>query len=543
MPLSAIFPLVLTVLLLVTWIRRHMLWLLPLAALPALAVVFLVPFEAEITLSHTLMASTWKMDAQGQIFQFLTAVVWLAAGCFSVPYFKDHPRKGAYVIPFLLAMSGNFLLTTAADAVTFYTGFGLMSFASWGLVVHAGTPEAVRAGRVYLALVVLGELIVFPGLVKGVLWAESGLLSEMRAHWALDPNPGLQLSLIFFGFALKAGLFPLHFWLPLAHPAAPTPASAVLSGCMIKAGLLAWLRLLPLGELSMPALAHVVTVLAGAGMIVSLLIALTQTHPKALLAYSSVSKMSAIMLMLSPSLLDPDHRTISMAAIFMYTGFHALHKCALFLGVAVTPRLGRAGWIPLVGLAASFAAFPGLPGAMAKTPLKFMLNVLPPFQANLYALLFQASTVLTVLVMARFVWLTRPGSAPRSNPVFSISVWLGTVVAALWTSFHFYERLQLSFLKDTASAWWFFKEDPAFWVGVVLVAVAVVLKAKPPIHIPPGDILNVWPKMPTPARSRGERFLLNTELRLNGAAGGLAFLAITLFILALLWRVAFFPVT
>jgi hypothetical protein len=148
---------------------------------------------------------------------------------------------------FLAALAGNLLLLVALDVVVFYLGFALMSFASYGLVVHEGDARAA-----------CGPLLHRDGGDRRGLHhrrahaaRQSGPIdfASLRAASA-TPGPGTTLivGLLLVGFGIKAGVFGLHFWLPLAHPVAPAPASAVLSGAMIKAGLVAWMRLLPLGE-------------------------------------------------------------------------------------------------------------------------------------------------------------------------------------------------------------------------------------------------------------------------------------------------------
>ena len=532
LPFSALFPLLLTALPAVPALRRHQLLLLPLAPLPALAAGLLVPDGAAFTLPHALMSSAWEMDSIGRVFQVFTAFGWFTAALFSVPYFRDHPRKGPFVIPFLIAMSGNLLLPAAADAVTFYTGFGVMSFASWGLVVHAGTPEARRAGRVYLALVVLGELMVFPGLVKGTLWAETPLLADIRTHWALDPDPRFQIGLIFFGFALKAGLFPFHFWLPLAHPAAPAPASAVLSGCMIKAGLLAWLRLVPFGEFAMPGLANTITLLAATGMVGALLIGFTQSHPKALLAYSSLAKMGMMMLFLAPALAEPALAPLSISAVLAYAVFHALHKSALFLGAGLTAGLNRTAWVPLILLTASFAGFPGLGGAFAKAAAKPLLDELRTLGFAGYGPLL-AGTLLTFPLMYRLVMLSRPGTAePAATRRRQQWVWLLTVAAALLFPFWAASFQLLPAGFDPLYA--FTGADAFVYGGIALTLLMVIRKTEPPVRIPPGDLLNLIPPVPPAWRLWIFRKLRDIDDSLNRTPGGLAYLLITLILIGLM---------
>ena len=148
----------------------------------------------------------------------------------------------------LLTLTGSLGVFIAADLASFYLTFGLASLAAWGLVVHDGTPRAVDAGAIYLALAVLGEicLLLAFALLAAATPGDSLAIRDVVALLPASPWRGLTLALLIAGFGLKIGLVPLHVWLPLAHPAAPMPASAVLSGAIIKAGVIGLIRFLPL---------------------------------------------------------------------------------------------------------------------------------------------------------------------------------------------------------------------------------------------------------------------------------------------------------
>jgi formate hydrogenlyase subunit 3/multisubunit Na+/H+ antiporter MnhD subunit len=534
MPLSSLFPLLLAGICGHRLLRGHILHLLPFATLPALAVGIFLPDGAALTLPNALLEASWTLDTTARIFQLFTASGWLFAALYSVSYFKDDPNKGRFALPFLIAMSGNFLLPTASDAVTFYSGFAVMSFASWGLVVYSGTPEARRAGRIYLALVVLGELMVFPGLVKGVLWAETADLTAIRTHWALDPDPRLQIFLIFAGFAVKAGIFPMHFLQPLAYPAAPTPASAVLSGCMAKAGLLGWLRLIPFGEFEMPILGTVAAGLAACGLILSLLAGLTQTDPKALLAYSSVSKMSIIVLLLVPAFIEPALAPPAIAAVILYAGFHSLHKTALFLGSTLTSALGNWAKIPLILLCASFAGMPWLSGALMKVPIKALHGQIGFAGAAAYLNLFAVAEFLSLLLMARFFLLTRPTAKSPAPGSAAFSWLLATLFALALPGL----LIPLNLLPATESV--YSPLSPWLDPPLVLAAMALILLAllkRPPVRpVPPGDLFHLLPRPPRGTLHRLQGMFQTMEAQLSRPTGGMVYVWLILLFILLIWR-------
>lgn len=110
-----------------------------------------------LELPWLLFGTRLGFDETARIFLFFTALLWLVASVYTVGYFKDCSSRTRFFTWFLLAMAGNLGLILAQDMVIFYTLFSLMSFASYGLVVHHRTPEAFRAGQVYIILVEIGR--------------------------------------------------------------------------------------------------------------------------------------------------------------------------------------------------------------------------------------------------------------------------------------------------------------------------------------------------------------------------------------------------
>src|SRR5690606_7309656 len=133
-------------------------------------------------------------------------------------------------------------------------------------------------------------------LITAALATNQTALPAVAAGLADAPRRDLIVGLVLAGFGIKAGALPLHVWLPLAHPAAPTPASAVLSGAMIKAGLLGWLRFLPLGLVALPGWAALLMVLGVVAVFFGAAAGAVQQDAKAVLAYSSISQMGLMII-------------------------------------------------------------------------------------------------------------------------------------------------------------------------------------------------------------------------------------------------------
>src|SRR5262249_17765229 len=149
----------------------------------------------------------------------------------------------------LLTLAGNLGVFIAADLVSFYLTYSVVSLAAYGLIAHDGIPGSRRAGSIYVALAVLGEAFLLMAFVFMAEVVPDGSLLIRDAVIALPTSPwrNASLVLLILGFGLKIGLAPGHVWMPLAYTAAPIPAAAVLSGAAVKSGVIGLIRFLPLG--------------------------------------------------------------------------------------------------------------------------------------------------------------------------------------------------------------------------------------------------------------------------------------------------------
>ncbi|MGY6646919.1 MAG: complex I subunit 5 family protein [Salinarimonas sp.] len=425
-------PLALAVLAILPAARGLVLRLAVIAPLPALALALLAS-PSSLSEPWLIMGTVMGLDSVSRIFLAFTAILWAAAAATARRWMRGDVHATGFITCFLLAMTGNIGLILAQDAFSFYALFALMSFASFGLVVHARSDKAYRAGRLYIAFVVAGELALFAGLLLATREAGSPLLADLR----MAELSGLAVALLIGGFAVKLGIMPLHFWLPPAHGAAPVPASAVLSGAMIKAGLFGMLSSLPLGLHAYPDHA---TVMMAAGLVTifaAALIGVREESPKAVLGFSSVSQMGIIALGLGAGLMAPAAWPVLLPVVVFLAAHHALAKGALFLGAgmfgAVTGLRARIlVMLALVLPAAALAGLAATSGALGKEALKTALETgsadwLPWLIAAL-----TLSGVATTLLMARFaytLWKQAPGAPEmiRAQPDGLIVPFLGLV--------------------------------------------------------------------------------------------------------------------
>jgi len=408
----------------VTPLRRAAVAVAPWAALPALALALLCLARPDLTPAvaapEVLTGLRLHVDGLGATFLLLTALLWVAAGAFAWRYHADDPGRERFFAFFALTLAGNLGVVLAADLLSFYVSFAVMTLSAYGLVVHRRDEGAMRAGRVYIILALLGEVALLTGLFA--LGAASagglGFGPELTGAWATLLEGGAALgvaSVMVAGFAVKAGLVPLHVWLPLAHPAAPTAASALLSGAMIKAGLLGWLRVAP-PEVALPSLGLALVVVGLFTAFYGVVVGLAQDDPKAVLAYSSVSQMGTMALGLGVALAAPGLAPLALAAVLAYALHHGVAKAALFLSVGVADRLpARAGsssgpcprWRGLLraGVAVSALALAGAPftsGALAKGLLKGPAAAFAGAHAGLLEALLLVAAAGTTLLLARF---------------------------------------------------------------------------------------------------------------------------------------------
>lgn len=369
--------------------------------------------------------------------------LWLLVAVFSLLSQQQDRRAGRYWLFFILCFAGNMLLIAALDAVSFYLGFSLLSLSAYGLVIHNNTAKARRAGRLYLQLAVLGEILLFSGL----LLRASAAGGQFDWHsWQTVPLEPVTLMLLLLGLGLKAGFWPLHWWLPQAHPVAPAPASALLSGVMIKAGLLGMLMFLPATDALMQQWAPLLLVIGLISAFYGVFAGLLHTQPKVILAYSSVSQMGYLLLLFALLSLTGLQ---ALPVLLAYVVHHGMAKGSLFLYTGMAGEAAGRSWRRLLFWLAALAlmALPLSSGALIKTALKTQLATaqLPGWlNTDVLTLLLTTGAVLTALLVlhlaAQLTQLTRSAeaaekTAANASVANSTIRWalLALLVITLWT--------------------------------------------------------------------------------------------------------------
>jgi hydrogenase-4 component B len=463
-----------------------------------------------VTVQWFLLESHFSLDAPRRILLLLTAILWATSGLFAGSYLKDDTRRSEFSFYFGAAMAGNFGLLISAEVASFYTFFALMTFASYGLVIYNRTPFARQAAKIYLVMAIIGELFLITALYLAVKSAGSMLLADIPPALANDPNGPFIFLLGLIGFGVKVGAIPLYFWLPLAHPAAPAPASAVLSGAMIKAGLVGWMHFAPVGLVEWPSLSLLMVSLGFTAALGAAIYGLTQVDPKTNLAYSSISQMGVMTVLLGIGLYGGIPAELLLPAVALYAYNHGTAKALLFMGTALPAKVGGSWRILMwLGLGTGVLAIAGGPltgGLWTKYLLKTFLGETTLPGAQTFLLLLTLSAVTTTLLLSRFLHLLHKIKAPSEKvaPAFLLP-WVLLLLAGGWWTMSpalLPAELMNHITKEKgimAFFWNLFTNWSAFWpimAGLLLMAFTLkfAFLNRWPVNkplLPPGDFIQI----------------------------------------------------
>jgi multicomponent Na+:H+ antiporter subunit A len=482
-------PLVLLLACLSSRLRVRMPALLAVAPVPALAAALLAS-GGTLALPPVLLRLRFALDVPGALLLGVAALLWIAAGSYASAWLRGRPDSGSFVVWWLLTLSGSVGVFIAADLVSFYLVFSMVSLAAYGLIVDDGTPRARRNGLIYVALALLGEAFL---LMAFVLLAQAAtgdglLIRDATASLPASPWRAAILTLLILGFGAKIGLVPFHIWMPLAYRAAPIPAAAVLSGAAVKAGVIGLIRFLPLTA-SMPEWGEALVAAGLFSAFYGVAIGIMQPNPKTVLAYSSISQMGVIAAVLGMGL-AAGNGDVALSAGF-YAAHHTLVKGALFLAVGVAQTTSTRRWWPVLLPAAILAlGLGGLPwtgGALAKLVVK------APVGEGVVGLLMSLSSAGTTLLMLHFLRRLAAtqarDAAPAATALLSLP-WLAMALASVVVPWAVYLTVMGGTVSDTltpATLW------SAVWplmLGAVL-AIALWCWGSGLPRVPDGDIAGV----------------------------------------------------
>jgi hydrogenase-4 component B len=356
------------------------------SSLPAVVLPFGLPW----------LGAHFRIDALAAFFLVVVNLGGAAASLFALGYGR-HEHSPQRVLPFYPAyLAGMNLVVLADDAFSFLAAWEFMSLTSWALVIaHHQDRENIRAGYVYLLMAGFGTLSLL--LAFGLLAGGAGdyAFDAIRASQPSAGAAALVLILALVGAGSKAGVVPLHAWLPLAHPAAPSHVSALMSGVMTKVAVYGFVRI-ALDLLGPPVWWWSMLVLAAGGLtaVMGVLYALMQHDLKRLLAYHTVENIGIIFIGLGLALAFKAHGMDVAAALALTAGLlhvfnHSVFKSLLFFGAgAVLNATGERDMEHLGGLIhrmpqTAFAFLIGCVAISALPPLNGFVSEWLTFQAIL----------------------------------------------------------------------------------------------------------------------------------------------------------------
>ena len=369
--------------------RDHYVRILPAVEL-LLAVLLLFRDGAQAQLPGICgIGLTFAAGGLRSLLVLMAAWLWQASAVASPSYFPDGGGSNRYYMYWLLTQGALMGVFLAGDLFTLFVFFEMMSFASYVWVAQNETPQALKAAETYLAIAVIGGMALLAGLLLLQDLLGTLTIGQLRpAVEALGGEGKGQLytagALCLVGFGGKAGMFPLHIWLPKAHPVAPAPASALLSGILTKSGVFG--ALIVCRELfwSDAAWNGTILLLAVVTMVLGAVLAVFSVDLKRTLACSSMSQIGFIMVGAAMQGYLTGENALASLGTVLHMMNHSMIKMVLFIAAGViytgTHSLNLndiRGWGRskpcLKGLffcgAASIAGVPGFSGYVSKTLL------------------------------------------------------------------------------------------------------------------------------------------------------------------------------
>ena len=287
---------------------------------------------------------SFKADGFRVVYAVVTALMWAGTTLFAPEYFR-HEREGLnrYWLFVLMTLGATEGVMLSGDLMTSFIFFEILSFTSFTWVIHEQTKEAVRAGYTYLFIAVIGGLVLFMGLA--LLADTAGTLSfaDLKEAAAACPDKARIRAAglcILLGFGAKAGMFPVHVWLPKAHPVAPSPASALLSGVLTKVGIYGIL-MTSLTALTGDSVFGGIVLAAGLiTMVLGAVLGVFSVNLKRTLACSSMSQIGFIltgigMMILLGAAGSEEGAEVAMSGLMLHMVNHSLIKLTLFMAAGV----------------------------------------------------------------------------------------------------------------------------------------------------------------------------------------------------------------
>ncbi len=283
----------------------------------------------------------FTVDGFRAIYGIISAFMWFVSAVCCPRYFAADEKRGRFYFFFLATLCATEGVFLSADLYTTFLFFEIMTFTSYAWVIQNETPAAMKAGKLYLSIAITGGMATLMGLFMLYRLTGTLMIEELAARCAgVEDRTALYTAAfcILAGFGAKAGLFPLHDWLPAAHPVAPAPASALLSGVLTKTGVFGVLIVTAQIMSGDKLWGGVLFLLGMITLLIGAVRALFETGMKYILAFSSLSQIGFIMVGVGLMALLGTENTLAANGTVLYMMNHSLVKLVLFLLAGVIDR-------------------------------------------------------------------------------------------------------------------------------------------------------------------------------------------------------------
>ncbi len=428
-----------------------------------LSVVALYPFIMggdiiEYTLFEIIanLGISIRVDILSYCLALIASFVWMLVTIYSLDYMAHEHAVNRYYPTLIVTLGSCLGIFMAGDLFTLFVFFELMSLISYILVVHEESPEALRAGYKYLILTIIGGLALFFGIIATFELAGTVSLSVIGMVTQDTPLAMFAFLSFLIGFGMKAGMFPLHVWLPDAHPVAPSPASALLSGIMLKTGAYGMFRVIfhvfsvdlmrDTGSTTIIAALAIITILLGSA------VAITQDDLKRRLAYSSIGQMGYILLGIA--ILNEQ----AMIGTIFHVFSHAIMKSTLFMVAgAIIVKTGKRSIKELSGIGRE------MPYTMMAFTLAALAMIgLPPFNGFLSK------------------WTLSLGALDAGNPYFVVVL----LISSLMNGVYYLPIIIAAFFGDHEKEFTVSEVPIKMLVPIGILALCTIIFGLSPVNFP-----------------------------------------------------------
>ena len=296
-------------------------------------VLLMVYVVIKYPITNTLIGMEFKADGFRSIYALIATFMWMCTIIFSKEYMHHYEKKNRYYLFYLVTLGATVGVFLSSSLWTTFMFFEMMSLTSFVLVIHDERKESLSAGNTYLSIAIISGMILLMGMFILQVELKTLRFDEIYALCKDGINPRVYVAgiCLLLGFGAKAGMFPLHTWLPKAHPVAPAPASALLSGILTKAGVFGIIICVTYIFPSVKSFAVILLILALITMLLGAVLAVFSINFKRTLACSSMSQIGFILTGLSMMIFLQSHNAIAFEGSFLHMVNHSLIKLSLFM--------------------------------------------------------------------------------------------------------------------------------------------------------------------------------------------------------------------